>query len=221
MRDHVRLEAAGVITITAITGLLVAGCTSGGSSAGSSGGSPAGTPAASSSASQAPDSAAPAAGATTSTAPPAVANGGGAGGPARCHTGQLSGRVRMMGAAAGNRYAALILTNTSGESCRTFGFVGLQLAGATGNKLPTTVVRETNPSPHGITLQPGQSAWTRLHWGAVPGQGESTTGPCEPEPSRLLVIPPDERTQLSARWPNGSVCEHGEIFVTALSPGTG
>lgn len=218
MRDHVRLEAAGVITITAITGLLVAGCASGG---GSSAGSPSDTTVASSGVSQPPDSAAPATGATTTTAPPAAADGGGAGGPARCHTGQLSGRIHMMGAAAGNRYGALVLTNTSGASCRTFGFVGLQLAGPTGTKLPTTVVRETTPGPQGVILRPGQSAWTRLHWGVVPGQGESTTGPCEPEPSRLLVIPPDERTQLSARWPAGSVCEHGKIFVTALRPGSG
>lgn len=221
--QHGRLGAAGLLTITAVIGLLVAGCASGGgSSSGStgSGGSPADTAGPSSGAAQAPSPAAP--GDTTSATPPTVSDAGGAAGsPARCHTGQLSGRVHMMGAAAGNRYAALVLTNTSHATCRTFGFVGLQLAGATGTKLPTTVVRETTPGPHGVTLRPGQSAWTRLHWGVVPGQGESSTGPCEPEPARLLVIPPDERTQLSARWPTGSVCEHGRIFVTALSPGTG
>jgi hypothetical protein len=127
----------------------------------------------------------------------------------------------MLDSAAGNRYAALVLTNTSSGSCRTYGYVGLQLTGAGGTKMPTTVVRETRQSPHAITLRPGQSAWTRIHWTVASGAGEPVTGPCEPQVSRLLVIPPDERTQLTAGWPSGSVCEHGKIFVTALSPGMG
>jgi hypothetical protein len=127
----------------------------------------------------------------------------------------------MLDSAAGNRYAALVLTNTSSRSCRAFGFVGLQLTGVSGAKLPTTVIRETQPGPREITLRPGQSAWSRIHWTVAAGSGEPVTGPCEPQPSKLLVIPPDERTQLTAAWPSGSVCEHGKIFVTALSLGTG
>jgi hypothetical protein len=227
MRDHVRLGtvpatkntatkntgiriAATTITATTITGLLVSGCAATRTSS-----APASSAAAGGSAGTQPaGSAAPA---NASSAP----NQNTGARSERCHTSQLAGRVRMLDAAAGNRYAALVLTNTSDAACRTYGFVGLQLTGATGTKLPTSVVRESRPGPRSITLAPGKSAWTRIHWTVASGTGEPTTGQCEPTPTRLLVIPPDERTQLAAKWPSGSVCEHGKIFVTALRLGTG
>ncbi|HZB30317.1 MAG TPA: DUF4232 domain-containing protein [Streptosporangiaceae bacterium] len=157
MPDHVRLA-------TAITGLLVAGCaadTPSSSTPGPAGGASAGT-SASGSAAPRPDA---------------------AGRPARCHTSQLAGRVRMLDAAAGNRYAALILTNTSSAPCRTFGYVGLQLIGAAGTKLPTVVIRESRPGPRSITLGPGASAWTRIHWTVASGAGEPAAEPCRPRPA--------------------------------------
>ncbi|HEU5160516.1 MAG TPA: DUF4232 domain-containing protein [Streptosporangiaceae bacterium] len=198
-------------TVVIVAGLLAAGCAATGTSSSSSSSPPAGG----SSAPSAPGSAVP------SAASPASGESAAAGRPARCHTGQLAGRVRMLDAAAGNRYAALVLTNTSAAACRTYGYVGLQLTGADGAKLPTSVSRESRPGPHGITLRPGGSAWARIHWTVASGPGEPAAGPCEPQPARLLVIPPDERTQLAARWPAGPVCDHGKIFVTALSLGTG
>jgi hypothetical protein len=213
MRDHVRFQAATVITIM---GLLVAGCGgTGPTSTSLASPSPGATDDGDQGLNVGPTPSKPA------TAAPAASPARADGRPARCHTAQLAGRVRMLDAAAGNRYAALVLTNTSSGTCRTYGFVGLRLTGPNGTKPPTTVVRETQPSPHGITLRPGQSAWTRMHWTVASGTGEPAAGLCEPEPTRLLVIPPDERTQLAASWPSGSVCEHGKIFVTALSLGTG
>ena len=64
---------------------------------------------------------------------------------------------------------------------------------------PTSVIRERRPDPRSITLRPGGSAWTRMHWTVAAGAGEPAAAPCEPRPSRLLVIPPDERTQLSVK----------------------
>jgi hypothetical protein len=162
----------------------------------------------------APVSSAPSSASSSSSAARAAS------GLARCHTSQLAGRVRSLGAAAGNRYAALILTNTSDVRCRTYGYVGLQLTSG-GADLPTRVIREAKPAPHRVVLEPGESAFTRIHWTVVPGDGEPTTRQCAPTPSRLLVIPPDERTQTGAAWPGGPVCERGRIFVTALSAGTG
>jgi len=211
MRDHVRL---GTATAIAFTGLLVAGCAASHPSSSTSsppGGAPVGA--------SAPNAGAPDSAPSSATSAPRA--GAPAGRPARCHTGQLSGRLRMLDAAAGNRYAALTLTNSSSAPCRTFGFVGLQLAGAEGATLPTSVIRESRPGARSITLRPGKSAWTRIHWTVASGAGEPAAGQCEPQPSRLLVIPPDERTQLAAKWPSGSVCDRGKIFVTALSLGTG
>jgi hypothetical protein len=205
MRDHVRLGTAATII-----GLLVAGCAASPTSSSSSSAAPAGASAGDGT--QSPEPAG---------APAAPRSNGGDARPERCHASELKGRVRMLGAAAGNRYAALILTNTSSAACRTYGFVGLQLTAADGTRLPTSVVRESRPEPRSITLRSGKSAWTRIHWTVASGTGEPAAGPCEPQPSRLLVIPPDERTQLAAKWPSGSVCQHGKIFVTALSLGTG
>lgn len=213
MRNQVRLGTATALTLT---GLLVAGCAA--SHPSSSAGTPAGAGASTADPASSAAPSSPSSSPTESGAPRAVTA---AGRPARCHTGQLSGRVRMLDAAAGNRYAALILTNTSSTPCRTFGFVGLQLTAADGAKLPTSVVRETRPGPRSITVSPGKSAWTRIHWTVASAAGEPAGGQCEPQPSRLLVIPPDERTQLTAKWPSGSVCDRGKFFVTALSPGTG
>ncbi|HEY7489031.1 MAG TPA: DUF4232 domain-containing protein [Streptosporangiaceae bacterium] len=212
MRNRLR---PGIALLITIIGLLAAGCAgsdntaSGGAASGGPGSTaPAGT--------QAPSAAVPSASAAAPSTPRAAAAD-----TARCHTSQLSGRVRMLEPAAGNRYAALVLTNTSNRHCTTYGFVGMQLAGAKGNDLPTEVVRETRPAAVRVTLRPGQSAWTRIHWTVAAGSGESSTGQCEPTPSRLLVIPPDERTQLTAKWPGGSVCEHGKILTTALAAGAG
>jgi hypothetical protein len=60
-------------------------------------------------------------------------------------------------------------------------YVGLQLIGAAGTKLPTSVIRERRPGPRSITLRPGKSAWTRIHWTAAAGAGEPATAPCEPQ----------------------------------------
>jgi hypothetical protein len=207
----------GTAIVAAITGALIAGCaapdstatsrTSAGLSAG-----PSRTP--SPPAASSPEAATPAATPSRVRAPAASS-------PERCHTPQLAGRVRLLEAAAGNRYATLILTNRSDEVCRTYGYVGMQLTGAGGGELPTRVIREPAPAPHRVVLRPGQSAFTRIHWTVVPGAGEPAAGPCAPRAARVLVIPPDERTQLAATWPGGAVCERGRIFTTALGAGTG
>jgi hypothetical protein len=57
-----------------------------------------------------------------------------------------------------------------------------------------------------------------MHWGAVPGEGDATEGPCQPEAATLLVTPPDERASLEVPF-GQSVCGGGHIDVTALVPG--
>ena len=201
----------GTAIVVAVIGALVAGCAATNTTAGS------GTPAGSGVASATPSPPAPVSPSATQT-PTATAR---SARPERCHTSQLAARVRLLGAAAGSRYATVILTNTSDDVCRTYGYVGLQVTGPDGDDLPTRVAREIRPAPHRVVLRPGQRAFTRIHWTVVPGDGEPVAGPCQRRPSRLLIIPPDERTQLSATWPGGPVCERGRIFVTALRPGTG
>ncbi|GAB2734706.1 hypothetical protein GCM10027174_04470 [Salinifilum aidingensis] len=136
-------------------------------------------------------------------------------GVGRCHTSMLSGELRPSGAGAGQRYAELTLTNTSGETCNLYGYGGLELVGEHGQALPTRVERTGDPEPRLITLAPDESASSTLHWTVVPTGDEPVHGPCAPDPTHANVIPPDETDSLVVSWPAGPVCGHGEIDAGA------
>lgn len=138
--------------------------------------------------------------------------------PAWADTSSLSVRVHGLNSGAGQRYATVILTNKTHRAVRTQGYVGLQLLDSHGRNVTTRVVRD-----HGkvgaITLGPGQSAYTRLHWGAVPAAGEPTKA--EKNPARLEVTPPDAYRHLNTAWKLGEVLQKGRIDITPLVKGTG
>lgn len=159
--------------------------------------------------------------------PPSASPASAAPAPARrpatpwCTTGQLKVSVRALQPGAGQRYAAVVLTNTSGTACRTRGWVGMQLMGAKGGKVPTLVVRDDSRPPALVRLAAGGSAWARLHWTVVPTGREPDTGACQPTADRALITPPDQHTQLTAPWTLGPVCASGRIDTLPLAPGTG
>jgi hypothetical protein len=140
-------------------------------------------------------------------------------GDPRCHTAGLSARITPQDAAAGNRYATLVLTNTTGQACRIYGYGGVQLIGSSA--VPSAQHRDAGTPPELLSLPAGGHAYSTLHWGAVPGTGDSQSGQCEPEASTLLVTPPDETTSLRVPWTFGPVCERGAIDQTAYRVGTG
>jgi len=150
--------------------------------------------------------------ASRTTTPRTTAAGPAGGGTAvdRCHTSELTGSLRAGDAAAGNRYATLVLTDTGGQTCTVAGFGGLGLVDAAGHGLPTQQVRSGGTAP-AVTLRPGAAVSSQLHWGAVPGTGDAQTGPCQPTPVTLRVIPPDETDALGVAWSGGPVCEGGTI----------
>jgi hypothetical protein len=123
----------------------------------------------------------------------------------------------MGDAAAGNRYATLTLTNTGGEVCTVYGYGGLGLVGAGGAAVPSQQERVAADDGSGgtrTTLQPGQSVSATLHWAAVATGPEPTSGACEPTPTALTVIPPNETDSLSVAWSYGPVCDFGHIEQT-------
>ncbi|OEV31406.1 hypothetical protein AN219_05310 [Streptomyces nanshensis] len=140
--------------------------------------------------------------------------------PPWCTTKALSVSLVPGQPAAGNRYAALVLTNSSPAACRTQGWPGLQLTGEDGGKIPTEVVRDDSTPSRQLTLSPGGKASARLHWTVVPGEGDPSDGKC-PDPEAVRVIPPDQRTAKSAQWKLGEVCGAGELDVRPLLPGGG
>ena len=138
-----------------------------------------------------------------------------------CGTGDLSASVRPLNSAAGNRYAALALTNDSDATCRTQGWTGLQLVKANGGNVPTEVVRDTSRTPSMQTLTPGASAWSRLHWTVVATDSDDASGACRPKPAQLQVIPPDTYDHTDTAWQLGEVCDAGRIEALPLAKGGG
>lgn len=133
----------------------------------------------------------------------------------RCTAATLRGELKAGDPGAGQRYATLLVTNTGKVSCTLYGYGGLALLDKSGNALRTQLERRPNPGPKLVTLRPGAKAGKELHWGAVPGQGEPTSGPCQPEPAKISVIPPDERAPFEVAWSFGPVCQQGRIEGSA------
>jgi hypothetical protein len=128
----------------------------------------------------------------------------------RCHTSELTGSLGPETAGAGQRYATLVLRNTGGRPCTVHGFGGLGLAGTGGSILKTNQVRSGGPAAT-VRLGPGATVRSDLHWGSVNGPGDPPTGDCQPTPTTLRVIPPDETDALAVAWTFGPVCEGGTI----------
>lgn len=133
----------------------------------------------------------------------------------RCHTGDLSAHLTASGAGAGQRYAGVVLTNTSSRTCTLYGYVGMALTGPDA-PADTNLIRDPGPEAQ-IKIAPGDSAATSLHWSAIPGDGEATG--C-PRPTAIEVTPPDETTQLTTGWSYGGVCQHGELHTVPLIKGS-
>jgi hypothetical protein len=136
-----------------------------------------------------------------------------------CQANQLSANLTNPQAGAGQRYLTLVFTNTSSKDCTMFGFPGLQLLGP-GNP-PTNVVRSNKPKVLiGLQANGGQ-AFTTLHWGAIPGTGDSQMGNCQPEPNQIKLTSPNAFGSLQQPWTYGPVCEKGTIDVDPMAAGSG
>ena len=165
-----------------------------------------------------PASAGPVPGSTHSAAPaPGTTSQAGAPTTPHCSSSALHATVTGYDAGAGQRYARLILTNVSGSTCRTKGWPGLGLGNASEGFGANTTRTGTAAT---LLIAPGGHAWSQLHWTAIPAADE-TASPCEPNPTVLQVIPPDETTVLVASWSGGSVCQHNHFLEYPLVPGTG
>jgi hypothetical protein len=111
----------------------------------------------------------------------------------RCHTAGLGLGLVGTDAGAGNVVATIRFTSTLDVPCTLFGYVGAQLMAASGNPLPTSVVRAGgyfagDPGPSNVVVPPHGSAIFRVHWGQVEVGDEREC----PVAHSLAVIPPDE-----------------------------
>lgn len=142
-------------------------------------------------------------------------------GPASCTVENLKGSFAVIpgSASAGHIEARVVLTNSSGVACRTFGYVGMQLLDSSGAPLPTDVVRQPGTIQQ-ITLAPGQSASAVSQFSPdVNGQGDSTTGQCQPVAASTQLTPPNDTHFVVVSGPGQPVCERGTIDLKPLQPG--
>ena len=134
-----------------------------------------------------------------------------------CRASQLQAALEMADAGAGQRYVTLVLTN-AGAVCHVTGYVGLELLGPGRAPIPTLVARDAGPVVP-VTLAPGGTASTRLHWAGIPLGDEAQTGPCEPQPAQVAITPPDQSDGLTTAWTLDPVCGHGRIDVAPVMRG--
>jgi hypothetical protein len=144
---------------------------------------------------------------------------GATGAPPQCSTADLSAQLKGGGAGAGQRYATIVLTNTSGRTCTVHGYGGMALLGAPGQGVPTDLRRNASPAPTTVTLVPGASARSLLHWAVIPATNENQMV-CEPTAVTTVVTPPNQTTAALRPWTFGMVCQHGTIYQNAYVPGS-
>jgi len=139
----------------------------------------------------------------------------------RCHTAGLA--LSALGgpsAGAGNVYREFGLTNRTGTACSVYGYVGMALIDASGNQLPTRVVRDTGgqffPFAHvgQYRVQQGATAPFWVHWEDV----VVSTQPACTTSAGLIVTPPDETTQLRLDGVQAMACNGGELDVSPVTP---
>ncbi|GHH54916.1 DUF4232 domain-containing protein [Lentzea cavernae] len=133
----------------------------------------------------------------------------------RCDSALLKGEIVPTDAGAGNRYGKFVVTNGGAVPCTLNGYSGFQLENASG-AVPTKLERKADPGPAALTLAPGAKASANLHWSVVPAGSEPVEGTCQPEPSKVAAIPPNETAPLSLPWTLGPVCSGGRIEISAF-----
>jgi hypothetical protein len=139
--------------------------------------------------------------------------------PGQCSTADLAAQLKAGSPGAGQRYATIVLTNASGRTCTVGGYGGLALLGSPGQGVPTDVRRNASPAPTTLSLPPGGSARSLLHWTVNPATDESSTA-CEPTAVTAVVTPPNQTTAALQPWTFGVVCQHGRIDQNAYVAGS-
>lgn len=134
---------------------------------------------------------------TTSTSQPATSTSSTtASGPPGCQVSQLSIVPQQGSGAAGQIELAMTMTNVSSNTCTLYGYPGLQMLDASGQPLPTNVVRGgttfgtpvANQPPAEVVLTSQHTAAFTLHYEDVPVGNETSC----PTSSKVEVTPPND-----------------------------
>lgn len=149
----------------------------------------------------------------------------GAGGKAgsgvqRCHTSGLTAAFATGEDAvpdpnaAGGTTTSIVLTNTSGRTCKIGGFAGVDLKPDAGGQ-SWSLARSS--AKHGsIVLGPGDSTDFTINLGMAEENAEGSW-----KPATVAVTPPNETTALTLKWPWGPLVHqdgatHPATFVNPI-----
>lgn len=147
----------------------------------------------------------------------------------RCHTSQLTARLGRGGVAAGHEGQVLTFMNASGAACSLYGYPGMQMVGARGQRLPTHVHRGASyivPSlpVRRVVLQPGWEASFQAGYEDATG----FDGIACPAASAMLITPPNAYRPIRVRWapqpyggPHHDMHGCGEMTVSPVYEGPG
>jgi len=135
---------------------------------------------------------------------------------AACTASSLSGSFDVVegSAGAGQIVYRLKLSNSGSRPCYVTGLPQVQLLGTTGNALPTSVsaAQPGTGTAAKISLQHGASATADAQFSPdVTGQGDSTSGQCQPTATVLRVTAPGGGTLDAPIQPPTPVCERGSL----------
>jgi Protein of unknown function (DUF4232) len=141
-----------------------------------------------------------------------------AAGPAPCRAAGLSLGFLGQQGGMGEGEIGFVLHNTSGSSCRTYGYPGVLFLDRAGGSLPTTPTRSTRDffgatQEAALVIPAGGSASFRL----VVTHGVASSAGCTTAYG-LQVIPPNDTATLRTTIPNGAYeCQTAQ--VSPLLPG--
>ncbi|MEU4205221.1 DUF4232 domain-containing protein [Streptomyces sp. NPDC045470] len=147
-----------------------------------------------------------------------AARGGKAGsGVQRCHTSELKAAFATGEDAVpdpdadGGTTTSIVLTNTSGRTCKIGGFAGVDLTPDGGG--PSWSLARSAAKHGSIVLGPGDSTDFTINLGMAKENEEGSW-----KPATVAVTPPDETTALTLKWPWGPLvhqdgASHPATFV--------
>ncbi|MHB8288257.1 MAG: DUF4232 domain-containing protein [Acidimicrobiales bacterium] len=142
--------------------------------------------------------------------------------PGRCHASALSAQTFALasGGAAGSFGGAFSLTNRGTVSCTLLGYPGMQLLGAGGRPLPTTVIRGhyevvDSVTEQMVTLPPGGEA--RFYFMYSDALGGGSPAVC-PRTSAVEITPPNSYHYIVASA-DIAPCE-GRVWVSPVTAST-
>ena len=156
----------------------------------------------------------PSASAATATATPSSTT-------PECVSTTFTMSVSTQTGSSGTAKLIIVLTNTSGNACTTYGYPGLDLETQSGQFESTTVVREDKSSVQQLTVEANESISTTATYTASTA-GSTESADCEAPTYYLALIPPNEKTQIVQTISGGpiTVCGSGDLDTTPFVMGT-